>query len=172
MLFATVSWNFFLKFNYDVTICTLIFLFENKKYIFFFLPQTFYTVCNFHTINMQGKIAFQWALIAHLWFCNHAYSVKGAHLTRSDICQWAEDLLSSESSTTVLSVISYSLPVISKMTPAVHVGCRDVKSVFFSRNWTTFKLLLWVDFPLWVKGLKYCINYIWLKFKHFEFYLW
>ncbi len=57
----------------------------------------------------------------------------------------------------VLAVISpYSLPMISEMTPVARVGCRDVKSVFFSCNWTTFKLLPWVYFPLWVKSLKYC----------------
>ncbi len=41
-------------------------------------------------------------------------------------------------------------------------GCRVVKSLFFSpQNWAPFKLLPWVDFPTpWVKGLKYCINYI------------
>ncbi len=34
---------------------------------------------------------------------------------------------------------------------------------FFPQNWATFKLLPWVVFPKWVKSLKYCINYIWLK---------
>uniref|UniRef100_A0A672LZL1 Mitochondrial carnitine/acylcarnitine carrier protein-like n=1 Tax=Sinocyclocheilus grahami TaxID=75366 RepID=A0A672LZL1_SINGR len=49
------------------------------------------------------------------------------------------------------------------LTSAVRVGCRVVVVVVFPRNWAAFKLLPWVDFPQWVKGLKYCINYIWLK---------
>ncbi len=33
----------------------------------------------------------------------------------------------------------------------------------FAWNWATFKLLRQANFLPWVKGLKYCINYIWLK---------
>ncbi len=33
----------------------------------------------------------------------------------------------------------------------------------FTRNWAYFKLLRRVDFLPWVKDLKYCISYIWLK---------
>ncbi len=51
----------------------------------------------------------------------------------------------------------------SNLTPAALVGCMVAKSAFFTQNWATFKLLPWVDFHKWVKGLKYCINYIWLK---------
>ncbi len=51
----------------------------------------------------------------------------------------------------------------SNLTPAALVGCRVAKSALIPQNWGTFKLLPWVDFPKWVKGLKYCINYIWLK---------
>ncbi len=47
---------------------------------------------------------------------SHALCVKGAHLTRSDICHWAQDLLSSTYSSMVLSVISPdSRPVISQI---------------------------------------------------------
>ncbi len=87
--------------------------------------------------------------------------VKGSHLTRSDICQWAQDRLSSKYSSMVLSVISpYSQPVISQISCSScwMQGCQF--HVFFPQNWATFKLLPWVDFPKWVKGLKYCINYM------------
>ncbi len=56
----------------------------------------------------------------------------------------------------------------SNLTPAALVGCRVAKSMFFPKNLAYFKLLPWVDFPKWVKGLKYCINYIWLKCLHWK----
>ncbi len=35
--------------------------------------------------------------------------------------------------------------------------------IFFHRIGRIPRIGLWFEFPKWVKGLKYCMNYIWLK---------
>jgi len=54
------------------------------------------------------------------------------------------------------------------MTLLNHVGCssswmQGCQIRIFPWNWANFILLWQVDFLPWVEGLKYCINYIWLK---------
>ncbi len=116
-------------------------------------------VYNFGTSHMYLNI-FEWAFARFTFTFDFAITicVKEAHLTRSDICQWAQDLLSCKYSSMVFSVISpYSWPVISQIWL---LQLLIAKSAFFPQNLAAFKLLPWVDFPKWVKGLKY---YIWLK---------
>ncbi len=87
---------------------------------------------------------------------SHALCVKGAHLTRSDGVN--EQQILQHGLVSHLSLFSTCDQ--SNLTPSSLVGCRVAKSTFFPQNWDTFKLLPWVDFSKWVKGLKYCINYI------------
>ncbi len=55
------------------------------------------------------------------------------------------------------------------LTQAACVGCRVAKSTFFTMEFKKNGLI----YPPWVKGLIYCINYIWLKcLEHFAFYPW
>ncbi len=51
-----------------------------------------------------------------------------------------------------------SLPALSCNSRIIRIKCLQ------TTYWATFNLLPWVDIPKWVKGLKYCINYIWLKY--------